>query len=401
MNFTTFNISTNKTKFFTILYILFFIASVVGSNLYIIDTMISTKNQLFILIPLMLLFLTGCITFILQIPEMDIEIVKDFFYFSFLPVILIFSLLICNNDNKLHMKLFYRASIFIFYLLFATVIYELYTGNHLPAHSEDLAQKFVPSAFFTNSNDLSVFTLALFLAFTVLNKYFDSKFQYLLITFITGFIIFVTLSRSSLLVFILYFIFSYLKKISFKRSLILVFSLIIIINGFILIHSKLQTNETYNRALSRVESISNISLKSETKDVSSNLRFSIYKIPFMNFSKFIIGNGFNSDEEVMKYYDTGKLTNSHSFLIQLIFYFGWLGFILLLSFFLSIIIYVIINNKNNFQILFFIFAQLIIINIPSSIIRMPVIWLPFFYIIALITSYQNLHEKSLPSYKRS
>ena len=131
--------------------------------------------------------------------------------------------------------------------------------------------------------------------------------------------------------------------------------------------------------------MTNLESQFSNKKSSLAVRYDIYKIPFDNPSYFITGSGFNSDKEVIKKFSSSshEIINSHSFFIQLIFYFGWLGFAIIFSFFLLLFLISILKYNSTF--LLIIFSQALIINISSSIMRMPIIWIPFFIIISFYT----------------
>ncbi|NOZ35752.1 MAG: O-antigen ligase family protein [Chlorobi bacterium] len=259
------------------------------------------------------------------------------------------------------------------------------TNKHLPSHNS--LNLFVPTAFYTNPNDLSVIVISIYMVLMVLNQKSNKRTD-LFISLITGVIIFFTLSRLSLLVFILLAMTKFLSKKYLKR----VFILAGIVGLFLLIVSNIKVPEKsdslIDRSIIRANSILNITEQKENKISSLSVRFDIYNIPFKNAEDFIIGKGFNSDEEVINKYksETNPIINSHSFFIQSIFYFGWFGFLVLLTFFIFLIMYSVTNSEINKYFLYIIISQMLIINIPSSIIRMPVIWIPFFIIISYFTS---------------
>jgi hypothetical protein len=127
---------------------------------------------------------------------------------------------------------------------------------------------------------------------------------------------------------------------------------------------------------------------------STHIRLDIYKIPLRNPDKFVFGDGFYSDKEVITTYKTlpYKIINSHSYFIQLIFYFGWIGLSLILLFFGVLGYYSIINIKQWAFFLPVIFTQALLLNIPSSVMRFPLVWIPFFITIAYYTSLEKKGE---------
>jgi len=387
------------------IFLLFFIFSVVGSNLYIVYTTVAFRNiffvvifimlfflyrtklspnQVIILTPLLLLYFLGFSMFFIN-GYYDIETFKDFFYFTFIPIQFIIILFLANKNNKYFFKQVYRVSFLLLVLLFFIVIFELLTGIHLPSYNS--INVYLPAAFFSNPNDLSVIVISLYMLLMAI-KINSNKKKDLLISLVAGFIILVTLSRGAFLVFIFLAISKFISTKYVKRIFILIAVGVGVLLAARQIKIPQQSDSLIDRSLIRINSIANFKTQKNIKGSSVNVRFDIYKIPFKHPKKFIFGNGFNSDKEIIQKYN-GKnfaIINSHSFFIQVIFYFGWISFMLLMIFFITLIIYSI-NNKGSSNFLFLIvISQMIIINIPSSIMRMPVIWIPFFIIISYFTT---------------
>ncbi len=386
-------------------FLLFFAFSIAGSNLYIVNTALSfrniffplllilifglknvkiSRNQTNLLVPIILFYLIGLLTLFYQ-SKFNVDVLKDLFYFSFIPIQFIIILLLGNKYQNTFYENIYKLSQFLLYVLFAITIFEVLTNKHLPSHN--ILSLLTPTAFFTNPNDLSVIAISIYVILMTLNRRSNKRMD-LFISLITGVIIFLTLSRLSLLVFVLLALTKFLSVKYLKR----VFLLAGIVGIFLLIVSNIKVPEKseslIDRSIIRMNSILNFTEQKENKISSVSIRLEIYNIPFKNAEDFIIGKGFNSDEEILNKYksETNPIVNSHSFFIQSIFYFGWFGFLVLLTFFILLILYSVTNSGISKYFLYIILSQMLIINIPSSIIRMPVIWIPFFIIISYFTS---------------
>lgn len=389
-----------------ILYLTLYILSVIGSNIFLIDTSISpfniaivislfvapnlilnfSRNQAVILSPLLFLFLIGVLHLLMFFQDFDKEIFKEFFYFSLIPLIFIYSIITTNYDNEYSKRKIYIYSIVIIVLIGIVVTIEILTGFHMPAHTLNADMLAAPSAFFTNPNDLSAVVVIIYFLIVILKKNYSNKI-FVIISLLTFYILFVSTSRSIFFIFLMYFILktilrykTQLQKFAISMSLY-VFFFILIMNIPII-----QSNKTIIRSKERITSFLSIISNDEYSDASINIRKQVWLIPFNNPEHYIFGEGFNSEEKILKPFFSNKLSNSHSFFLQLTFYFGWTGVALLLMFYLLIIVFIFTNFQNRFDYFYFVFVHIFVLNIPSSVIKMPVIWFPFFYFIAYITS---------------
>jgi hypothetical protein len=255
--------------------------------------------------------------------------------------------MLLSNKFKLDFfEIMNKYAYYFLYFLFSITLFEFITDIHLAVHTPNRFH--IPSAFFTNANDLSVVVIQLFMLISVLKKRSDPQWKYTLAFALTTFIVFITLSRLALVAFIIISIFIFLSKSFRWKDLII--NIIVISLSIVYLSIDLPTAKTsstiVDRSKTRISSMTEIdygsfeSTEESVKDTlikldndgdtivsSSHVRLDIYKISLRNPDKFIFGYGFNSDREVITRYKTlpYKIVNSHSYFIQLIFYFGWIG----------------------------------------------------------------------------
>ena len=416
----------HNNRYLIFIFLIFWFFTVIGSSLYIGSTMLSIRNllfpflffiiyslrnyilnksQLIFFIPLAALFIYGSSSLFFY-GISDIEVIKDYYYFIYIPVLYYCIILLSNKFDSDFFTIIKWFAHFLIYFLFAFTLFEFITDIHLPVHAPNRFH--IPSSFFTNANDLSVIMIQLFMLISVLKKKIDPQWLYTTAFVLTTFIVFVTLSRLALVAFIVISTFIFLSK-SFRWKDLIINSLVII-SALVYLSTDLPTvkssTTTIDRSKSRIHSMThldygeaksdensdlampNLNSEGDTVVSSTNVRLDIYKIPFNNPRAFIFGYGFNSDKTIIQKYKTlpYKIINSHSYFIQLIFYFGWIGFSLMMFFFGSLTVYAFLNFR---QMGFFIpvlFVQVLLLNIPSSVMRFPLVWIPFFIAIAYYTS---------------
>lgn len=405
-----------------LIFLIFWFFTVIGSSLYIGSTMLSIRNllfpflffiiyilkdyklnksQLFFFIPLLALFIYGSGTLIFH-GISDIEVIKDYYYFIYIPVLYYCILLLSNKFNDDFFTIIKSFGYFLIYFLFAFTLFEFITDIHLPVHTYNRFH--IPSTFFTNSNDLSVIMIQLFMLISVLNKKSDPQWKYPLAFMLTTFVVFITLSRLALVAYIIISIFIFLSKSFRWKDLII--NTLVIISTLVYLSTGLPTAKssttTVDRSKTRIFSMTHpgydgenskkaeikLNIEGDTVVSSTKVRLDIYKIPFNNPRSFIFGYGFNSDKLVIQKYKTlpYKIVNSHSYFIQLIFYFGWIGFSFMVFFFGSMTVYAFLNFRQLSFFLVVLFVQVLLLNIPSSVMRFPLVWIPFFIVIAFYIS---------------
>ncbi len=390
-----------KTGFF-----LFWIFSLVGSNLYFVNTAFSlgnllspiilfiplalrkvrlSKNELVFFMPILLNYLLGVFTFFYA-GNYQVELSKDLYYFSIIPFLFISILLLGKHYGISFYKEANRTVYSLLVLLFIIMVFELLTGIHLPSHSKEPTLNLTPTAFFTNPNDFSIITLSLYLFFVVSNRSFFSKKRLIIASVITAIIILSTLSRIGLVVYTLVIIHISLNKKIAQRLFVL---LGLLLGLFIIINTiKVPSSSTnlIGRNIVRIQSIFNPNQQISNKNSSIQVRADIYKIPFVNQGDFWMGHSFQSEAVIINQYKTKnyKIINSHSFFIETIFALGWPSFMLYLIFFILILSYAITNKYPLLVILTI--SYLLLLNVSSGYIRNPIFWIPLFI---SLSYYQN------------
>lgn len=117
--------------------------------------------------------------------------------------------------------------------------------------------------------------------------------------------------------------------------------------------------------------------------MKQTLLLNIFSYPFINPEEFILGKGFEGDQQILKkIIPWSGIENAHSFFAEIIFDFGWIGFIIIIWFFLSISVYYFKRSNieiNRFVLLTTIFF-LITMNVSSSIVGKHYLWIPYFII---------------------
>ncbi len=423
-----------NNRYLIFIFLVFWFFTVIGSSLYLGSTMLSIRNLLFpflffiiyslrnyklnksqsvFFIPLVALFIYGSVTLFFH-GISDIEVIKDYYYFIYIPVLYYCILLLSNKFNDDFFTIIKWFGHFLIYFLFAFTLFEFITDIHLPVHAPNRFH--IPSAFFTNANDLSVIMIQLFMLISVLKKKTDPQWIYTVAFLLTTFIVFVTLSRLALVAFIVISIFIFLSN-SFRWKDLIINSLVII-STLVYLSTGLPTSKssttTVDRSKTRIFSmthpgfgesesdensdlaISNLNSEGDTVVSSTKVRLDIYKIPFNNPKEFVFGYGFNSDKTIIQKFKTlpYKIVNSHSYFIQLIFYFGWIGFSFMVFFFGSLTVYAFLNFRQLSFFLAVLFVQVLLLNIPSSVMRFPLVWIPFFLAIAYYINLRKITEQS-------
>jgi hypothetical protein len=292
------------------------------------------------------------------------------------------------------------------------MMFELFTDIHLPVHTPNRFH--IPSTFFTNANDLSVIVIQLFMIISVLKNRDEPQWRYTLAFILSSLVVFITMSRLALLSFVIISIFIFLSKSYRWKDVIInvvVIGLTLTYLSFDLPNPR-TSKSIIDRSKTRIILIKDIDYSSlESFDESSNdaytqltdenndttfsssrIRFDIYSIPLRYPGKFIFGHGFNSDKEIITKYRSipHKIINSHSYFIQLIFNFGWVGLSLMVLFFGILGFYTVLRIKTWAFFIPVIVTQALLLNVPSSVMRFPLVWIPFFIAIAY---YTNLSEK--------
>jgi hypothetical protein len=287
--------------------------------------------------------------------------------------------------------------------MFFLVLYELLTGNHLIGSkgSVVLGFKMNPTAFFYNPNDFAT-VISLFLpVLYCLSQMINSNRKFIILCILSLFFVLVTLSRLSLLFLLVFpFFILYIKsKLQYLVILLGVFTVLV----FILVnidYSRYANKDSlvgYN--INKFQSIFNISDNDYSNSVNSmtdNIRYKVYA-PIINTPQdFIIGKGFVASELLYKE-KIIPLENAHSYWAEGIFNFGFIGFFPILFILITIFSISVFNSNINYfykcvivQFIYFIF----LLNIPSSVMSLPIVWLPIAIMLAILfnsDNYKNLN----------
>ncbi|MEO2268654.1 oligosaccharide repeat unit polymerase [Pseudoalteromonas sp. YIC-656] len=234
---------------------------------------------------------------------------------------------------------------------------------------------------FANPNDLAVVELMLFCyVYWLADKLNRFPLKLFLIA-CTAFVILVTLSRASIVLFAVYFILLSLYKKQYLKLLALtlfaIASLAILITFASSFKVKGDDSGLVQRNLNRIASIDRM-LSSKSND-SSGIRVNSYRYFFENIDEFAEPRGTDNYESFYNRADFDKNLiryNPHSFFIESTLSFGYAG-LLLLCLLMAFFTYYSMAVPNSYPVILIVFF-IILSNIPSSIIKMPALWVPLF-----------------------
>ena len=408
-----------KAKILIYGFMFYYVFAIIGGNLYFGVSALSFGNISFILLSLIVfvsrnlksltekqnLFLTPLLVLlalvtlylILSFDSINLRIVAKYFYLLTIPILFIVTMKIGNTYGNFFFRKVYVLVKFLLALLFLVTIMEVTLGIHMPSHGEEGQILNLPTAFFVNSNELGVMTLLLFILFVSFNEKYGKRKEYYLFIGITFFIEIITFSRIAVVSFViffpLYFILVRHKSIRYIMIIIVgagitIYALTNIVNVYVPNKNLDITGWVNNRLLSIIDE----STYDENARNSFAVRYAIYSYPFINPEEFILGHGLIGDEKVLsKVVRWSGITNAHSFFVELIYDFGWLGLILIITFFTGIYIFLFRNSQNDdFRYgIIFVSLFILLINVSSSIIGKPIIWAPLFVYLAYITNQEN------------
>ena len=216
---------------------------------------------------------------------------------------------------------------------------------------------------FGNANDLATI-LVLFSVFLLINQSFSKKIKWILLV-LTFILLLMTVSRFSLIIFFLVLLIFYNGGV---KANIIIFSfsilLLYLLSDFILNYQSTGL-VALDRIVYRLQTFNNISESGLGSDSSIDLRLASYlyfisnfwnlgfgTLEFQNYSYY--SGGFNGDAELI-------FKNPHSLIVEVGYWQGYLGLILLISMFFSWVG----SNRINLKILLII---ILISFIPSTVI---------------------------------
>jgi hypothetical protein len=234
-----------------------------------------------------------------------------------------------------------------------------------------------------NNSAALIGLLVCVLTFYYLNN--NRKRSAVFVLMLSLFPIFLTLSRTMLLLWILNFlciVFSGFSNNKFKTKrsgLILIISAIILI---ILIFNLIDAYHFYEyevieRSISRA-----LSLRNFSEDSSITFRLISHVRLIENFSN--LGFGSFSDLNFFKYFQTSDdylmKVNPHSYLVEYSLLFGYTGFVVVFAIFLYFTYLLLLKSKLPFHFrLLAVFALLFTQAVPSSLLTSPYFFVPFVF----------------------
>ncbi len=379
---------------------LFIIFSFAGNSIYLFSSVFSLLNIFFVFLIFLLpiffnkvkfdsdilffsalhftLLVIGFIYLIFTFKS--IEEAKDFYYlFYYLLVPLLFYTAYKSEGLSIFKTIYNTVNLMIF-VSFLVMLYEVYTGNHLPNHSIEAQFDNVPTGFFTNPNDMAAFAVIFypFIFYYSVNN--DKKITLVIITAILMLINYLCFSRIAFFVFFIFPIFYLILK---KKYLLLFLSVAVIFYmGFLFFNLNLKKNDDprtiYERNFNRVVGL--LEEKKGSAYSSFSQRFTIYGEPFKHPKKYILGFGFKGSFKALAHRRDLHVNDPHSLPIGLIYNFGFLGALPFYFAFLFIFLKLStqFNNNEMYRFAFLqIFYFLVLVNIPSEVIRIPLIWIPY------------------------
>lgn len=329
----------------------------------------------------------------------DIEQVKEFYYSSYIFSIFILIYWGVKYEYERFVKATFKTLFWLYVLMFVVVMFEILTKLHLPGSKATYEKGFeiYPTAFFYNPNDFAV-AIVLFLPILYyLSRILKSEGKFIFIYFLSLFFVTVSLSRLCLLLLFLFPFFVLYIQNKMKYLLFLsggIFVFILVIMNINIKHNSDRNSliaSNVNKVISIFDVSSNESNKAVSNSVLKNIRYQVYSPIIENPLDYIIGKGFLASDILYKEKKI-PLKNPHSYWAEGVFNFGFIGFLPILFILFSILILAIINSKENelfrssiVQIFYFIF----LLCIPSSVMCLPVVWLPVSMVTAFIFNFSS------------
>jgi len=390
---------------------LFIIFSFIGNSIYLFSSEFSLLNIFFIFLVFFLpiylskikiapdilfftflhfsLIVVGFIYLIFTFR--NIEEAKDFYYLFYYLIVPLLFYAAYKLEGKSIFRTIYNSLNLMIFISLLVMIYEIYTGNHLANHSIEKQFDNVPTAFFTNPNDMAAFAVIFYPFLFYYSVQNDKKITLFLVTIILLLINYLCFSRISFFVFFTFPIFYLILK---KKYLLWFSSVMLILYViFLFFNLNLKKNDDphtiYERNFNRVVSL--LEEKKGSSYSSFNQRFTIYGEPFKKPKKYILGYGFKGSFKALAHRTDLHVNDPHSLPIGLIYNFGFLGALpfYIAFFFIFIKLSTQFNSNEMYRFAFLqIFYFLVLVNIPSEVIRVPLVWIPY-AITLLIVIKQN------------
>jgi len=344
-------------------------------------------------------------SFISLILNFSLDRFIDVNFFCFILFLFYFSYLYLQENalKKIRVLLFT-----IFFLISIGFFLELLLGVQLVSGNDQLeVSEGAFKGFFFNTNDQAVVVTALSAAisFFYILKEDNLKIKLFgyIILLVLGLIVLVSASRAALVGYLFIILITFylnsnkLTKLFYGGFSLILMLFIFDINKLIPILKFLAQFSWLERSIQRFE----LAIFALDEDNSVGYRAEIYQKFLENFKIVWLGYGPRNYEN---YFNISQLsyslgyTNPHSFFIEIYLAFGVFSLILFLIFLFYSIIIVVKNKKfYNSQKIFCVFYILLfcwLIWIPSSILRLPLVWYPIFLILiySIFMKNENLNN---------
>ncbi|MCM1960719.1 O-antigen ligase family protein [Acinetobacter modestus] len=333
----------------------------------------------------------------------------DVCFFSFFLFLFLFTALYTHQNIIVKIRLIiFVLSLLIIIGFFSEVLLgiQLVNGNDQLEVSEGAFK-----GFFFNTNDQAVVSTSLCAAisfFYIINENRTKIriFGYMLLIFL-GVVVFVSASRAALLGYLLTVLLTlflnsgklmkigYLSIFSFFSIFIFNKTLLIPLLNFLSGFSWLE------RSVERFQ----LALFSLDEDNSVGYRTEIYQKFAENFKILWLGYGPRNYEGYFKEYPLSYslgYTNPHSFFIEIYLAFGFFALIIFLAFLIKSCHFVVFSKLDTSQKTFYFFTILLfswLVWVPSSILRLPLVWYPIFLILIYVISINQTAVKTFEGRK--
>ena len=333
----------------------------------------------------------------------------DVCFFSFFLFLFLFTALYTHQNIVVKIRLIiFVLSLLIIIGFFSEVLLgiQLVNGNDQLEVSEGAFK-----GFFFNTNDQAVVSTSLCAAisfFYIINENRTKIriFGYMLLIFL-GVVVFVSASRAALLGYLLTVLLTLflnsgkLMKIGYVS--IFSFFSIFIFNKTLLIPllNFLSGFSWLERSVERFQ----LALFSLDEDNSVGYRTEIYQKFSENFKILWLGYGPRNYEGYFKEYPLSYslgYTNPHSFFIEIYLAFGFFALIIFLAFLIKSCHFVVFSKLDTSQKTFYFFTILLfswLVWVPSSILRLPLVWYPIFLILIYVISINQTAVKTFEGRK--
>lgn len=307
------------------------------------------------------------------------------YFFSLVLMLFAAFRLVFNKESEFLNKAFFIFLLFQLILMLGQLMKMLTgVGLHVPAElvqSASEANKLLLSGTFVNSNDLAAVCVMIALFF-MLNYRVSNRFYRLAISMIF-LILLLTVSRSSLLVFICMYLYFEAKR-SFLKLQVLVVLFVSMFSVFYIVGVSFPENyDVVDRIVHRINTIPKILSGGLQADNSLSLRVNSYLNFFHNLPELGLGSGKyqDYDEFVSELGPRYRLyaTNPHSFVVEVSYWLGWAGLALLSLFLLSCL-----SMRSFFLSLMIVAIFIVMSSVSSSIIGNFVFMFVFFCCIFLV-----------------